>query len=46
MVCLGLKPGVAVWKSQMNPLSYGGIPEALCSYPLGKEGHRILRFTE
>ena len=23
MVCLGLKPGVAGWKAQMNPLSYG-----------------------
>ena len=24
MVCLGLKSGVAAWKAQMNPLSYGG----------------------
>ena len=22
MVCLGLKPGAAGWKAQMNPLSY------------------------
>ena len=27
MVCLGLEPGAAGWKSQMNPLSYGGIPK-------------------
>ena len=26
MVCLGLKPGVAGWKTQMNPLSFGGTP--------------------
>ena len=26
MVCLGFKPGVAGWKAQTNPLSYGGIP--------------------
>ena len=26
MVCLGLKPGVAGWKAQTNPLSYGGTP--------------------
>ena len=27
MVCLGLEPGVAEWKAQMIPLSYGGNPE-------------------
>ena len=27
MVCLGLEPGAAGWKAQMNPLSYGGTPE-------------------
>ena len=26
MVCLGFKPGVAGWKAQTNPLSYGGTP--------------------
>ena len=26
MVCLGLEPGAAGWKAQMNPLSYGGTP--------------------
>ena len=26
MACLGVEPGVAVWKAQTNPLSYGGIP--------------------
>ena len=26
MVCLVLKPTVAGWKAQMNPLSYGGTP--------------------
>ena len=26
MVCLGLEPGVAGWKVQTNPLSYGGTP--------------------
>ena len=26
MVCLGVKPGVAGWKAQTNPLSYGGTP--------------------
>ena len=26
MVCLGLKPGVAEWKVQTNPLSHGGTP--------------------
>ena len=25
MVCLGLEPGVAGWKTQTNPLSYGGL---------------------
>ena len=25
MVCLGLEPGAAGWKAQMNPLSYGQI---------------------
>ena len=24
MVCLGFEPGVARWKMQTNPLSYGG----------------------
>ena len=24
MVCLGLKPGDAGWKAQVNPLSFGG----------------------
>ena len=28
MVCLGLEPGAAGWKAQMNPLSYGGTPGA------------------
>ena len=27
MVCLGLEPGAAGWKVQMNPLSYGGTPK-------------------
>ena len=27
MVCLGLEPGVAGWKAQTNPLSYGGTPD-------------------
>ena len=26
MVCLGLEPGAAGWKTQTNPLSYGGTP--------------------
>ena len=26
MVCLGLEPGAAGRKAQMNPLSYGGTP--------------------
>ena len=26
MVCLGFEPGAAGWKSQTNPLSYGGTP--------------------
>ena len=29
MVCLGLEPGAAEWKAQMNPLSYGGTPEIM-----------------
>ena len=28
MVCLGVKPGAAVWKAQTNPLSYGGTPKS------------------
>ena len=28
MACLGVEPGVAGWKVQMNPLSYGGTPKA------------------
>ena len=31
MVCLGLKPGVAGWKAQTTPLSYGGTPSLLIS---------------
>ena len=27
MVCMGLKPGVAGWKVQANPLCYGGTQE-------------------
>ena len=26
MECLGVEPGAAWWKAQMNPLSYGGTP--------------------
>ena len=26
MVCLGVKPGVAEWKAETNPLSYGDTP--------------------
>ena len=29
MVCLGLEPGVAGWKMQTNPLSYGGTPNPI-----------------
>ena len=29
MVCLGLEPGVAGWKAQTNPLSYGGTPKKM-----------------
>ena len=25
-MCLGFEPGVAGWKAQINPLSYGGTP--------------------
>ena len=28
MVCLGLKPGAAGWKAQMNPLTYGSTLES------------------
>ena len=28
MVCLGLKPWGAEWKTQTNQLSYGGTPKA------------------
>ena len=28
MTCLGLEPGVAGWKAQVNPLSYGDTLEA------------------
>ena len=27
MACLGLEHGVAEWKAQTNPLSYGGTPK-------------------
>ena len=27
MACLGVVPGVAGWKVQTNPLSYGGTPK-------------------
>ena len=33
MVCLGLEPGVAGWKAQMNPLSYGGTPHLYTTSP-------------
>ena len=29
MVCLGFDPGVAGWKAQTNPLSYGGTPSTI-----------------
>ena len=32
MVCLGLKPRVAGWQAQKNPLSYGGTPTTNCQY--------------
>ena len=34
MVCLGLEPGAAGWKTQTNPLSYGGTPKKVWSMPL------------
>ena len=34
MVCLGLKPGVARWKAQMNPLNYDGTLSALILFNL------------
>ena len=30
-MCLGLKPRVAGWKVQTNPLSYGGTPKPIPS---------------
>ena len=30
MECLGVEPGVAWWKAQTNPLSYGGTPVIIC----------------
>ena len=30
MVCLGLEPGAAGWKAQMNPLSYGDTSTVFC----------------
>ena len=32
MVRLGIEPGVAGWKVQTNPLSYGGTPRVHSSY--------------
>ena len=32
MVCLGLEPGVAVWKAQTNPLNYGGTQIKMSSF--------------
>ena len=32
MVCLGVEPGAAGWKAQMNPLSYGDTPKG-CLFP-------------
>ena len=32
MACLGLKPGVAGWKAQTNPLSYDGTPMMIVSW--------------
>ena len=29
MACLGIEPGVAGWKAQTNPLSYGGTPSLI-----------------
>ena len=34
MVCLGLEPGVAGWKAQTNPMSYGGTPNLVTSQHL------------
>ena len=34
MVCLGFEPGVAGWKAQTNPLSYGGTPDISLSFSL------------
>ena len=35
MVCLGVEPGVAGWKAQTNPLSYGGTPFS-CHFTISK----------
>ena len=34
MVCLGLKPMMAGWKAQTNPLCYGGTPFTVNSFSL------------
>ena len=32
MMCLGLEPGVARWKAQTNPMSYGGTHKMAFTY--------------
>ena len=47
MVCLGREPKVAGWKTQTNPLSYGGTPVVCtsCSLKVGSNktanGHQL-----
>ena len=35
MVCLGLEPGAAGWKAQMNPLSNGDTPNVYFIIKIG-----------
>ena len=41
MVCLGLEPGAAGWKTQTNPLSYGGTPKIQMLRLIQKFGAKI-----
>ena len=41
MVCLGFEPGVAGWKAQKNPLSYGGTPKIMFTYRTIWKGKKV-----
>ena len=45
MACLGLEPGPAGWRVQMNPLSYGGTPKLVALVKFNLKRLRPIRMS-